>query len=172
MPESFEKHLDSVYRFALSLSRNRHLAEDLTQDCFLRAHQRSSSLKSATATKSWLFQILVNLWKDHLKKKRLNTNEFAIESVFTNQDPQMLAQQNEQVHQLLDLMQTLPSRQRSVLHLSIVEQFSNSEIAVLLESTENSVKANLSIARNAMRKKIVELEGIQNKNTQIGISQK
>ncbi len=154
----FEKYLDNVYRFALNLSRDPHLAEDLTQECFLRAHQRINQLKNARGVKPWLFQILVNLWKDNLKKKRPQyLNNEMLDPTDKATSPEVNQLEKEAYDQLINLMQTLPEQQRSVLFLKAVEQFSNSDIAKLLGKSENSVKANLSIARKTLRGKLLQL---------------
>ena len=68
--------------------------------------------------------------------------------------PQGIAIHREEFGRILKTMQSLPDQQRNILHLRTVEQFSISEIAELLDVTQNNVKANLSIARKTMRKKI------------------
>lgn len=151
----FEKYVDNVFRFALSLSNDWHVAEDLTQECFLRAQQRQGQLQSALVVRSWLFKIVLNLWKDQLKKKKIDAVD-GTDGDFQGREgrPDEGLSQRESCEQIVRLMQTLPNQQRSVLYLSSVEQFSNREIATLIQCSENSVKANLSIARKSLRKKL------------------
>lgn len=69
------------------------------------------------------------------------------------------AQQEEEVESrehletVLASFQELPDRQREVLYLRAVEEFTVSEIAAMLETSENNVKATLSIARKRLRKR-------------------
>ena len=148
----FEKHAEKVYRFALSLSRDVHTAEDLTQETFLRAIRTKSPLKDSSREKPWLFQILVNVWRD--RQRRSNRDESQLSdsdppgNVFA---PEQLAIQTEQKKLILQAMSKLPDQQRNALHLRSVEQLSISEIANLLDSNTNAVKANLSVARKKMR---------------------
>lgn len=152
---NFEQYVDNVFRFALSLSNDWHVAEDLTQECFLRAHQRQEQLQCVTVVKSWLFKILLNLWKDNLKKRHVKTvDKLDIDFVDSIGRPEDNTIQQEACDHIVQQMQALPDQQRNVLFLSAVEQFSNREIAGLIQCSENSVKANLSIARKAMRKKL------------------
>lgn len=160
MQINFEQFVDRVFRFALSLSGDRHVAEDLTQECFLRAYERIGQLQSEGAAKSWLFQILANLWKDQLKRKRVNVvDSDELEFSTGRHDDKMI--QQEAFDGLVRLMQTLPGKQRSVLFLSAVEQMSHGEISELLGMTANAVKANLSVARKVMREKIMNQEKLQ-----------
>lgn len=157
MQINLEQYIDNVFRFALTLTSDRHLAEDLTQECFLRAHMRKKQLNNHAASRSWLFQILINLWKDHLKKKRIEPDEsLELDFVPSGMPPQEAFVQQEQCKQIIGMMQSLPERQRAVLFLSAVERLTNREIAELLEASENTIKANLSIARKTMRKKILK----------------
>ena len=59
----------------------------------------------------------------------------------------------EELKQVLNLMQSLPNRQRTVLYLRSIEQFSIPAIAATLGISTSAVKTNLSIARKAMRSK-------------------
>lgn len=152
----FEKYVNNVFRFALSLSNDWHIAEDLTQECLLRAHQRQHQLQSAEGARPWMFRIVLNLWKDRLKKKRIKATDALDMNMFGRDwSPEEALMQRESCQQIVQLMQSLPDQQRSVLYLSSVEQFSIREIAGLIKSSENSVKANLSIARKTLRKKLV-----------------
>ena len=157
MQIDFDQYVDGLFRFALSLTRDRHLAEDLTQECCLRAHQRQSQLQDKNKIKPWLFQIMHNLWKDTLKKKRPLPDQMAANQVLSaNVSPQKTAIMREQHQHVFQLMQELPDRQRNALFLSVVEQFKNREIAELLGITENNVKATLSIARKTLREKLAD----------------
>ncbi|MEM7454948.1 MAG: RNA polymerase sigma factor [Planctomycetota bacterium] len=151
MLENLEPFIDRVFRFALSLSRDRHLAEDLTQECFLRAVRSADQLKDELAIRSWLFRITLNLWKDYCKKKRISFHEGDWDVPGAGLPPLERLVQIETRQSAIELMQTLPDKQRTVLFLSAVEQLSNSEIASLLNTNENAVKSSLSIARKRMR---------------------
>ena len=156
MQIDFEQYVDNVYRFALSLTRDQHLAEDLAQECFLKAVSKTDQLKKHSAVKAWLFQILVNLWKDRIKKKQIELSEIEpLELPCPGDGPEIEMDRNEENEAVLKLMRSLPDRQQSVLFLNAVEKLSPKEISQLLEITENSVKANLSIARKTMRKKLL-----------------
>ncbi len=155
MNDLFEHHAEKVYRFALSLSRDVHQAEDLTQETFLRAWRSRESLKEPSREKAWLFQILVNLWRDGHRKKKLDQTEF---DDFDPQDPHLspeqLAVDSEQKRMIFAAMSKLPDQQRNVLHLRVVEQLSICEIADVLGSSSNAVKASLSVARKKIRNEI------------------
>ena len=158
MQIDLEPFIDHLFRFALSLTRDRDAAEELTQNCLLKAMRKSSQLADKDAVKPWLFQIMVNLQKDKIKKKSLATDPSTDVHWLAMQEPtpQRQAIQDETKTEILAMIQALPTRQRTVLHLSVVEQLSLDEIATMLSLTKNAVKANLSIGRKTLRKSLVE----------------
>ncbi len=162
MNELFENHGDKVYRFAISLSRDVHTAEDLTQETFLRAFRTKSPLRDQSRQKAWLFQILVNLWRDrHRKVGNVGLSLEGVDPPGRGFAPDQIAIRDEQQRIIFEAMARLPDQQRNVLHLRTVEQFSISEIAELLGSTTGAVKTNLSIARKRMRETMTDNQHIE-----------
>ena len=68
--EEVLQHLDSLYGFALSLTRNRANAEDLVQETALKACRSISSFKPGTNLKAWLFTILRNSFFNRYKREK------------------------------------------------------------------------------------------------------
>ena len=78
----FKRYALNVFRFALYLSGNRHEAEDITSETFVRAWTSPERIGAATV-KAYLFTIARNLFLQELRKSRaklLWTNNFAIRS--------------------------------------------------------------------------------------------
>ena len=151
--EQLESLIPRVYRFALRLAADANLAEDLTQETFLKAWQKRSGLREQRSARVWLFQILVNLWRDHLRQNQRRPKVESSEDspIDPNSLPSKEAENREELFRVLKAVEQLPPRQREVLHLAAVEELKTNEIAQILGITENSVKANLSKARKTMR---------------------
>lgn len=150
-----ESHTQSLFRFALSLSRDFHVAEDLTQECLLRAHRAELGPKTEETTKAWLFQIMLNLVRDRARKKTeqpIEPEDLELADGCSSPEKQLMLR--EELERVFLLMQELPDQQRQVLFLSVVEEFSHSEIAELLAISLGSVKTNLSIAKKRLRTKL------------------
>src|SRR4051812_25134394 len=64
-------HRQRVYRFLLASVRNRETAENLTQDCFLKAYQARERFRGASSAATWFLQIAANLVRDHESSGRL-----------------------------------------------------------------------------------------------------
>src|SRR3954452_15163377 len=60
-----------VFRFLLASLRDRETAENLTQDCFVKAYQARRSFRGASSVATWFMQIAANLVRDHESSSRL-----------------------------------------------------------------------------------------------------
>src|SRR5258705_12877583 len=64
------EHLDALYGFAMTLTRNQTEAEDLVQETYLRAVRAFGRLMPDSNLKSWLFAIMRNAWLNQLRRAR------------------------------------------------------------------------------------------------------
>lgn len=156
MDDLLERLAPRVYRFALRLCGDAHAAEDLTQEAFLRAWRRRGDLRDARAVRVWLFRIVANIWRDRLRRGRLPVEraETLPESPAPMPAPERLAADREELAHALAALDALPTRQREVLYLTACEGLSAAEVADVLDINANAVKANLSLARKAMRQRL------------------
>lgn len=147
-----------VYRLALRFCRDRHLAEDLTQETMLKAMRKQDQLKSPRHLRMWLFQILANTWRDHGRRSaRSPQTSPEVDPIDTTHTPADEAVSHQEHLELaLDAMDSLPEKQRAVLHLFAVESMSLAEIAEVLGMKRSTVKVNLCHARRTMRTKLPE----------------
>ena len=63
-------YFDSVYRYVLSLSRDPHVAEEITQETFFRALRSLDQFRGDSSMKSWLCSIAKNIWISEQRKKK------------------------------------------------------------------------------------------------------
>ncbi len=165
--DSFEgialAHLDSVYRAAFAMCRDRETAEDLTQATFLKAFERFDTFKRSTNCKAWLLSILRNSWIDMLRHRSkvgqvlpIDENIVASQPTcdeleYTNSED-LLA--NFSDSQIIKALQSLPPEQRFALFLVDVEQLSHEEVAEIMAIPVGTVKSRTSRARALLRMKL------------------
>ena len=152
-----DDHIDALYRFAFSLARDPHIAEDLTQETLLKACQRENQLADPAATRSWFIKICLNVWRDKSRRRtEVTTRKTPLDSFTADIDPYEALATNEQLQRVFSAMDELPERQRQVLYLRCVEQFSMEMISEALDISVGAAKTNLSHARKTMRQKFFD----------------
>lgn len=149
------EHHRAVYRYAYRLTGSAPDAEDLTQQVFLKAHQKLSQLRSAQRAKSWLFAILRNDFLKSCQRRgpipaaNLNLN---VESIAA-EIPEDAPIDRQRLHLALD---QLPERYRLVLTMFYYEQCSYREIAQQLGLPMGTVMSRLARAKGYLRCKLFE----------------
>jgi RNA polymerase sigma-70 factor (ECF subfamily) len=151
-----------VFRFLLASLRDRDAAENLTQDCFLKAYIGRAHFRGDASLSTWLMKIAMNLLRDHLRSKRLRfwtkTRETALDPVDVSDwvpdgrsSPEAEIIARRQVKGIWDTVSQLPAKQRSVFVLRFVEEMELKEIAETTGMNPSTVKTHLYRALAAVR---------------------
>lgn len=141
-------HLASLLRFALRLTGNVAIAEDLVQETMLSGWRGFRKFQPGTNCKAWLFKILTNLRSKQIGRLKRQPEPMDIEGhLHTLAMNETLSRQAE-VRAAFD---TLSSEHKAVLFFAVVEGFSISEIADILQLPAGTVMSRLSRARAALR---------------------
>jgi len=144
----------SLERLALRLVRHRHDAEDLAQDAVVSAWQKLPGFRGKASFKTWLCRILVRRALDLLRRRRPETG--AQEPSAPRADPAARACEREAERRIWDAIDALPPVRRATLLLRVEQGLSYEEIAYVLGSTRNAVRANLVAARKDLARELGE----------------
>jgi RNA polymerase sigma-70 factor, ECF subfamily len=144
LEELYLEHFDRIYSYLHMTVGNRHDAEDLTTQTFLKMLESIGRFRWGTAPFSaWLFRIAHNLAMDHFRARRrwqpedeVPEPEGAVESSAEEEAMRVLSGES-----MLELIEQLSDEQRQVLILKFVFDFSNVEAATVLDKTEGAVKS-------------------------------
>lgn len=150
MAALIEPHIPALRRFAWSLSREGHTADDLVQDCLERAVGRWRSRRVDGDVRAWLFAILNNCFLDDRRRDKRRGRHVSLDEMT---EPRTPAQQDAGLH-YLDVAQAfeqLPEEQRSVILLIGVEDMQYSEAAIVLGVPIGTVMSRLSRGRERLR---------------------
>lgn len=153
--EVVERHSDRVYRLAYRLTGNRHDAEDLTQEVFVRVFRSLDSYTPGTF-EGWLHRITTNLFLDQARRKqrirfdalsderadRLTSSSPAPDAAFADQ------QFDDDIERALA---TLPPDFRAAVVLCDVEGLSYDEIAQILDAKLGTVRSRIHRGRAMLR---------------------
>jgi RNA polymerase sigma-70 factor, ECF subfamily len=158
-------HRPRVFRFLLASLRNPETAENLTQDCFVKAYQARGQFRGASSIGTWFMQIAANLVRDHESNGRLKFWRRSLRSDADvaelvravpdgQQSPEALALIREQVEAVWMVAACLPARQRTVFLLRFVEDMDLLEIAEVTGMKEGTVKTHLFRALQSVRARL------------------
>jgi RNA polymerase sigma-70 factor, ECF subfamily len=144
----YSKYAPDVYRFALHLSGDRHEAEDLTSEAFVRAWTAAEPIRAATV-KGYLFTIARNLFLQRLRKRK---RDVVLEDVLHDPrpGPHANAESATELDAVLAGLQKLPEVDRAALLMRAMEDLPYDEIARALGISLASVKVKIHRARLAL----------------------
>jgi RNA polymerase sigma-70 factor (ECF subfamily) len=146
-------HWRGVYRWLHGLTRSSHLAEDLTQDTFLRAWVALHTLRDGARFRPWLFRIARNCFLDSHKGRSAVTVQTLPDSVTTTEPGPLTAVLAQECQALLqDACERLPIHLRAPLLLWTYEELSYAEIAEALGVTEETARWRVCKARKQLLK--------------------
>jgi RNA polymerase sigma-70 factor, ECF subfamily len=158
-----QEYSTTIYRVAYSVTRNAADAEDVVQETFLRVLKHQDKLSEVRDYRVWLVRIAWNLVLDRKRraKTRPQTDDFE-DVVRVLPTGEMSAEKKVITAQrhayILRLIDTLPVREREVLLLSAVNELSTVEIALVLKTTDSTIRSRLYRARHALAA-LLEQEG-------------
>ncbi|NRD74383.1 sigma-70 family RNA polymerase sigma factor [Shewanella sp. VB17] len=141
-------HAD-IFRYGYWLCGDKHVAEDITQETFLRAWRSLESLKDDKAAKAWLITILRRENARRFERKQFDYSDVEQDTLEDN----IASSSEEQVEQHLIRRQiaTLELEYREPLLLQIIGGFNGEEIANILSLNRNTVMTRLFRARNQLK---------------------
>lgn len=145
-----EAYLRRLYGYAVSLAGNHHQAEDLVQECALRALTAKNVPGDEPAFRAWLFRILRNAFVDQARRRKTAVAAAEDEKNFPGTE---FWQGDERFITVLTVkieMAKLPRRQREILALIDIVGFSYAEAARLLDVPAGTVMSRISRARRML----------------------
>lgn len=164
-------HQQRIYRVLLALVRDPDLADNLTQDCFVRAYEKRSSFRGESSVGTWLISIAINLARDHARSRRagfwrrlfsapVEETEAAFKTAADlSASPERSLVARQELGRVWQIVGELPARQREVFLLRFAQEMPLEEIALALGMESGTVKAHLFRAVAAVRKRMREPYG-------------
>ena len=154
MREAVLIYLDDLYRFAVRLTRDAGQANEVVQECALRAIEGRNRL--VQNPRSWLFKTLYHIFIDHRRKRALRG---MYEEEFSGEDtePESAANPLPDVMVVEDVraaVESLPPQFRAVVWLSDAEGFVLREIAEILDCPLGTVASRLARGREELRQRL------------------
>jgi RNA polymerase sigma factor (sigma-70 family) len=161
----FERHHRPLFRYFVSLNRNRELAEDLVQDVFFRMLRYRTSYDPNQSFTAWMYQIARNANVDQAQKRKgevVGIDEFderRPEPASTAPGPEETAALGQNVALLKRALDRLPQDKREILVLSRYQNLKYEEIAAILGCEVGTVKVRVYRAMRALEQIYFTLAG-------------
>lgn len=160
----FERHHRGLFRYFVSLNRDRELSEDLVQDVFFRILRYRSSYDPSRAFAAWMYQIARRASLDRGRERRgevVGIEEFTArhgEPVSAERGPEEHAAMGENIELLERALDLLPPDKREILILSRFQELKYEDIAAILDCEVGAVKVRVYRAMRALEQIYFALE--------------
>jgi RNA polymerase sigma-70 factor (ECF subfamily) len=164
LEELYLIHFDRIYSYLHVSVGNRHDAEDLTTQTFLKMLEKIGSFKWQSAPFSaWLFRIAHNLAMDHFRARRRWQPEEEVPEQPGEEEPsaELTAMRTIGRESMLKLIEDLSPEQQQVLTLKFVFNLPNAEVAAILDKTEGAIKSLQHRALVSLQKQITRREAVE-----------
>lgn len=151
----YEMYFKDVYRYMLAISKDSTLAEEITQDAFLKALKNIKKFKGRCSIRVWICQIAKNSYCTYLKKRKnlysldevnLCTGECLDEDIIKQED---LIEINRELN-------NLEEPYKDVFYLRIYMNLSFAEIGEAYEKSESWARVTYHRAKLKIRNKVLE----------------
>ncbi len=153
-----QRYQGSVYNVCYRFMSERQLAEDLTQDTFIRAHQRLDSYDDTRPFGPWIRRVAANLCINELNRN--NQLIFSLDeqmdtpSEQLSRGPEEAQVAREQQNRVREAILELPPHYRAVIQLRHFQELSYKEIAKALSISMSDVKSHLYRARQTLARRL------------------
>jgi RNA polymerase sigma-70 factor (ECF subfamily) len=144
-----ERHQAALYRHARGMGLDPDSAEDMVQDCFVKAYVALRECRSPEHFRTWLFRILRNCCLDHLKNVRQRV--LPLDAVAATDSALHARGALDLVHELDDALARLSPLLREAFLLKHEAGYTYDEIAGITDSSPSAVKMRVHRARDELR---------------------
>ncbi|MCC5875048.1 MAG: RNA polymerase sigma factor [Candidatus Sumerlaeia bacterium] len=157
-----EEHKDWLYRYLFRMMGNREEAEDLVQECFLRAWKGLDRFEQGRPLRPWLLRIASNLAHSALRKPRKVTITIDGPDVPEPADPATGSSAQQARHDLTAIraiVAGLPPSDRELFHLRYHEGFGPGEIGALVGKSSGAISTALHRLREKIKQGLDQTSG-------------
>jgi len=155
-----KRHQRFVFTLAMRFSKTREDAEEIAQDCFIKAYRSLASYNAQAKFSTWLYTIVYNTAMTFLRKKRIATDSIDDEATFIQVENHQSAFDTDNVENksrsfyLNQAIEQLLPDDATIITLFYKGEQSLEEIAQTLGMETNTVKVKLFRARQRLKEKL------------------
>jgi RNA polymerase sigma-70 factor (ECF subfamily) len=151
------KYVDRVYGLSLRITKNREVAEDTTQQVFIKVFSRLAQFRKESEIGTWIYRITANLCFDHLKSA--HNKLLALDAEPPHRTEKYLARRPEQHKPAIEeavrkVLATIDSGWAKTFWLYTMDQLNQRDIAEIMGISVPTVKMRLAKVRKTLRERI------------------
>ncbi len=148
-------HRTAVRAFVLKFVGNEALADDLTQEAYLRAHKTDAGVHKTSSEKSWLFSIALNTVRDHYRASKrapaVALDPAILDRLPSGDEPEHAVLQAEMSSCVVEYVMRLSDQQREVVAMHDMAGLKHAEIGSILGISKANSRVLLHRGRAALR---------------------
>ena len=153
----FQRYADRIYRYALTLVRERALAEEVVQETMLAVWKGAGTFRGDARPSTWVLGIARHKGLDKLRREEQNARlQAEHEEPDTAADPEREAARELLQDRVRAALEKLPGGHRETVVLAFYHGLSYREIAKLLGCREGTVKSRMFYAKERLRELLQE----------------
>jgi len=146
-------HYNQTFNFLLKLSGNKIDSYDLCQETFIKVYKNLKKFKGKSKFSTWVYRIAYNVANTYFRKQKIRKFISLDFENFLSEDP---TKSKEIDPYLMNAINSLPKKQKSILLFRIVEELPYKEISEIMRISINSAKVNYYYAISTLKKKVVK----------------
>jgi len=169
--ELINRHQNGLLNFFYRLVHDRELAEDHTQEVFLKIYLHADSYRQEAKFTTYLYRVAKNCWIDQLRKTKRRGYVHSLDKEFENgvnlyerlaadtKEPGARLEEKDRAAVIEEAIQSLPEEQRVVFVLAEVQEMKYADIAETLDVPVGTVKSRMHVATRRLRE-LLENKGL------------
>lgn len=152
----FDDYADAIYSYILLVVRDAHIAEDLTQETFVKVVANEHRFKGQSSIKTWIFRIAYTTTMSYFRKNKRQVHHLDKNYINPNIDssPEEIMLHNLKNKQFYVALNSIKPIYVQIIILRKIKGFSTRETATILSCSEGTVKMRLTRALSAFKKEL------------------
>lgn len=157
----YKKYKNNIFSYLFYLSSNKSIAEELSQDVFLKVYLNINKFQGKSSFKTWIYRIAKNTYIDYVRKDSKYETTWLDEveelhSPLPNPEEKIL--QDCQKENILEILSQLKEKYRNLIILRDMQNFTYQEISDITGLSLSNVKVGIYRARKQFQEKYKRLE--------------
>ncbi len=153
-----DHHQRAVFAAAYAILRNKHDAEDVTQDAFIQAYRNADKLENLEKLLPWLYKTTNHLCKAHFRKRsRRKRREATFLERHSNNPPSDALADADRKKVLMNSINALPEKLRTVFMLKHFAHASYAEISEMTGLSKTTIDGRLRTAKKKLREQLDDM---------------